>query len=112
LGEAVFLFKILFFVVLIPITILLLCAFVNGLIELYYKEQEDKKRIVKEGIEGYLNQIFGYGTVQIFKSILDAEGTLRYIIYLPHYEWFKSPTYKWYEVYATDNGYNHIEIEG
>lgn len=105
------LFKLLFFVVLIPITIILLGAFINGVIVLNNKEKEDKKRIVKEGIEGYLEQTFGIGTVKIFKKIFDADGILRYIIYLPHYEWFKSPRYQWYEVYATDNGYHHIEIE-
>jgi hypothetical protein len=79
--------------------------------ELYKKEKEDKKNIIREGMEGYLDQHFGFGTVKVFKSILDAEGNLRYLIYLPRYEWFKSPKYQWFEVYATPNGFHHVKIE-
>ncbi len=96
--------------VLILITLILLSIFIGGLLDLYKKEQEDKINIVKYGLEGYLDQIFGMGKVSIFKTILDAEGNVRYLIYLPKYEWFKSGEYEWYEVYATQQGFHHNEI--
>jgi hypothetical protein len=96
--------------VLILITLILLSIFIGGMIDLYKKEQEDKKDIVREGLEGYLDQIFGFGKVTIFKSILDADGNVRYLIYLPKYEWFKSGKYEWYEVYATQQGFQHNEV--
>ena len=99
------------FVVLVPVTIMLLGAFVNGLFELSHEEKEERKRMIREGIEGYLDRTFGYGTAKIFKKILYSDGILGYVIYLPHYEWFKAPRFQWFEVYATDNAYNHIEIE-
>lgn len=102
--------KILIFV-LIAITLILLSIFFTGLTELHKQEKEDRKNIVREGIEGNLDQIFGLGTVKIFKSIYVAEGNLRHVVYLPQYEWFKSPKYQWYEVYATQNGFQHIEIQ-
>jgi uncharacterized membrane protein len=96
--------------VLILITLILLSIFIGGMLDLYKKEQEEKKDIIREGLEGYLDQIFGFGNVTIFKSILDAEGNIRYLIYLPKYEWFKSGKYEWYEVYSTQQGYDHNEI--
>jgi hypothetical protein len=33
-------------------------------------------------------------------------------VYLPKYEWFKSPKYEWYEVYATQSGFKHEAIKG
>ncbi|MFP5111752.1 hypothetical protein ACSU64_05170 [Bacillaceae bacterium C204] len=97
---------------LIAITLVLLSVFADGLIKLYKEEKEAEKNVVLDGMEGYLAQTFGIGPVKIFKSILDADGNIRYLIYLPQYEWFKSPKYKWYEVYATKNGFQHHEIEG
>ncbi|MEH7335040.1 hypothetical protein V7161_20640 [Neobacillus drentensis] len=97
--------------ILISITLVLLGIFIDGLMELHKKDEEDKKNIVREGIEGYLDKTFGFGAVKIFKSILDAEGNFGYLVYLPHYEWFKSPKYKWYEVFDTQSGFQHNEIE-
>ncbi|MGG3468657.1 hypothetical protein ABES02_14395 [Neobacillus pocheonensis] len=102
--------KLLVFV-LIAITLILLSVFIDGLMELQKQELEEKKNIIREGIEGYLDRTFGFGTVKIFKSLLDAEGNLGYLVYLPHYEWFKSPQYKWYEVFATQKGFQHDEVE-
>ena len=87
-----------FIFVLILITLVLLSIFIDGLLALHKQEQEDKKKMVRDGMEGYLDKTFGFGNVTIFKSILDAEGTTRYLVYLPKYEWFKSPKYEWYEV--------------
>ncbi|MDQ6595562.1 hypothetical protein E2K98_26945 [Bacillus salipaludis] len=103
--------KFIVFVVLIPITIFLLSAFINGLFELNHEEKENRKRILREGLEGYLDRTFGYGTAKIFKSILDAEGLLSYVIYLPHYDWFKSTKYQWFEISLSDKGYTHSEIK-
>lgn len=102
----------LFVFVLILITLVLLSIFIDGLMELHKQEKEDKVNMVREGMEGYLDKTFGFGNVTIFKSILDADGNTRYLVYLPKYEWFKSPKYDWYEVYATQNGYQHIELKG
>lgn len=96
--------------VLIAVTLILLSIFAVGLSELHKQEQEDKKNMVREGIEGYLDQIFGYGLAKIFKSIYDADGNLGYVVYLPQYEWFKSTHYKWFEVFETNHGYQHVEI--
>lgn len=96
--------------VIIAVTLVLLSIFVVGLTELHKQEQADKKNTIREGIDGYLDQIFGYGIAKIFKSIYDADGNQGYLIYLPQYEWFKSPKYKWYEVNVTHNGYHHIEL--
>jgi hypothetical protein len=97
--------------VLMAITLVLVSIFIGGLMDLHKKEMEEKKNAVRDGMEGYLDQTFGFGTVKVFKSIVDAEGTIRYLVYLPQLEWFKTPTYKWYEVYATQSGYQHIEVE-
>jgi hypothetical protein len=110
MKEVIFLFTLLIFV-LIAITLILLSIFMDGLMELHKQEKEHKKNIVRDGMEGYLDRTFGIGPVKIFKSIVDAEGNIRYLVYLPQNEWFKSPTYKWYEVYATHNGFQHIEVE-
>jgi hypothetical protein len=88
---------------------ILLSIFMDGLMELH--KQEDKKNIVRDGIWGYMDRTFGIGPVKIFKTIVDAEGNIRYLVYLPQYEWFKTPQYIWYEVYATQKGYQHIEVE-
>lgn len=103
-------FPLLIFVFIV-ITLILLSIFMDRLMELHKQEKEDKKNIVRDGMEGYLDRAFGIGSVTIFKTIEDAEGNIRYLVYLPQYEWFKSPKYKWYEVYATHNGYQHIEVE-
>lgn len=80
--------------------------------KLYKEEMEAEKNVVRDGMEGYLDQTFGIGPVKIFKTMFDADGNVRYLIYLPQYQWFKSPKYKWYEVYATKNGFQHHEVEG
>ncbi|MEH7072766.1 hypothetical protein [Neobacillus drentensis] len=100
-------FTLLIFV-LIAVTLVLLSLFVDGLFGLYKQEKEAEKMLVRDGMEGYLYEM---GPVKIFKTLYDAEGNVRYLVYLPQYEWFKSPTYKWYEVYATHNGFQHIEVE-
>lgn len=82
-----------------------------GLTEQYKEEKEAEINIVRDGMEGYLDRTFGFGAVKVFKSILDADGNVRYLVYLPKYEWFQAPTYHWYEVYSTGNGYHHAEIE-
>jgi hypothetical protein len=97
--------------ILIAITLILLSLFIDGLMRLYKQEKDEKHTIVRDGMEGYLDQTFGIGPVKLFKTLLDADGNVRYLVYLPQYEWFKAPQYKWYEVYATQNGYQHIEIE-
>ena len=66
-------FNLLIFV-LIAITLILLSLFIDGLMRLYKKEKEDKKNIVRDGMEGYLAQTFGIGPVKIFKSIHDADA--------------------------------------
>jgi hypothetical protein len=101
----------LFVVVLTIITFFLLPIFIDGLIKLHKQEEVEKKDIIREGMEGYLDKIFGYGMAKMFKSIPDAEGNIRQVVYLPQYEWFKSPKYQWFEVYATADGYEHMEIE-
>lgn len=111
-SGGVLLLKLFLVFVLIPINLILLSVFFDGLMRLYKQEKEDKKNLVREGMEGYLDQTFGYGTVKIFKSVHDAEGNVRYLVYLPTYEWFKSQKNQWYEVYATHNGFHHNEIEG
>ncbi|ETI69392.1 hypothetical protein [Neobacillus vireti] len=101
----------LFIFVLITITLVLLSMFITGLMEQYKTEKEEQKMIIRDGVLGYLDQTFGFGKVKIFKSILDAEGNEGYVVYLPGYEWFKSPTYQWYEVYAVGSDYRHAEIK-
>ncbi|WP_144555767.1 hypothetical protein [Bacillus sp. X1(2014)] len=93
---------------LIAITLVLLRIFVDGLMRLNKEKKEAEKNAVRDGMDGYL---YGLGPVKIFKTIHDADGNLRYLVYLAQYEWFKTPTYKWYEVYATPNGFQHIEVE-
>jgi len=97
--------------VLISITLVLLSIFISGLKELHKEEKDLRKNMIRDGIIGYLDQTFGYGAAKIFKSIFDAEGTLRYLVYLPEYEWFKSPKYKWFEVYTTQKGFQYTEME-
>lgn len=101
----------LFIFVLIAITLVLLSIFFAGLTELHKKETEDRKNTNRDGIEGYLDQVFGFGMVKVFKTIYDADGNLNHVVYLPQYEWFKSPKYKWYEVYDTQTGFQHVEIQ-
>ena len=103
-------FKFLVFV-LIPINLIMIAVFIDELFQLYRQEKEEQKNIVREGMEGYLDQAFGFGTVKIFKSVFDAEGNESYLVYLPQYEWFKAPKYKWFEVYSKDNSFYHCEIE-
>ncbi|MEH7252399.1 hypothetical protein V7111_09785 [Neobacillus niacini] len=101
-----------FIFVLILITLVLLSIFIDGVLELHKQAKEDKKNLVRDGMEGYLDRTFGFGNVTIFKSILDAEGNTRYLVYLPKYAWFKAPKYEWFEVYATQSGYKHEALKG
>ncbi|MFJ5714607.1 hypothetical protein [Neobacillus sp. NPDC093127] len=101
----------LFIFVLIAITLVLLGMFITGLMDQYKTEKEEKKSIVRDGILGYLDRTFGFGTVKIFKSFLDAEGNEGFLVYLPKHEWFKSPTYQWYEVYEIGEDFRHAETE-
>jgi hypothetical protein len=105
------LLKLLIFI-LILIALVLLSMFIDGVMELHKQEKEEKRNIIRDGMVGYLDRTFGFGTVTIFKTILDADGNTRYLVYLPRYKWFQSPKYDWYEVYATQNGYNHDPIKG
>lgn len=102
----------LFIFLLILITLVLLSIFIDGVLELHKQEKEDKSNIIRDGMEGYLDKTFGFGNVTIYKSILDADGNTRYLVYLPKYEWFKAPKYEWFEVYATQSGYRHDSIKG
>ncbi|MCM3690706.1 hypothetical protein [Neobacillus niacini] len=102
----------LFIFVLILITLVLMSMFIDGVLELHKQEKEEKKNIVRDGMEGYLDKTFGFGNVTIFKTVLDAEGNTRYLVYFPKYEWFKAPKYEWYEVYATQSGFKHDAIKG
>lgn len=86
--------------------------FIDGVMELHKQEKEEKKNIIRDGMEGYLDRTFGFGTFTIFKTLLDADGHTRYLVYLPKYEWFKAPKYEWYEVYATQSGFKHEAIKG
>lgn len=101
----------LFIFVLILITLVLMSMFIDGVMELHKQEKEEKKSIIRDGMEGYLDRTFGFGNVTIFKAIYDADGNTRYLVYLPRYEWFKSPKYEWFEVYATQSGFKHEAIE-
>ncbi|PLS01865.1 hypothetical protein [Neobacillus cucumis] len=97
---------------LIIITLILVSIFIGGLMDLYKQELEEKKNMVRDGIEGYLDQTFGFRKVKVFKTLIDADGYVRYMVYLPQFEWFKSPTYTWYEVYQTQSGgFQHIDVE-
>jgi hypothetical protein len=102
----------LFIFVLILITLVLMSMFIDGVMELHKQEKEEKKNIIRDGMEGYLDRTFGFGNVTIFKTVLDADGNNRYLVYLPRYEWFKAPSYEWYEVYATQSGFKHDAIKG
>lgn len=102
----------LFVFVLILITLVLMSMFIDGVVELHFKEKEEKKNITRDGVEGYLDKTFGFGNVTLYKTILDAEGNTRFLVYLPKYEWFKAPKYEWYEVYATQSGYKHEAVKG
>jgi hypothetical protein len=108
--EVMVLLQILVFV-LIAAALVLLSMFVGGLFELYKQEEAEKSQIVRDGLDGYLDRTFGFGKVTIFKTMLDCEGNIRYLVYLPKYEWFKEPKYQWYEVFATQKGYQHLEFE-
>ncbi len=98
-------------VLLILITFFLLSMFIDGLLKLHKQEQDGKLNQIREGIEGYLDQIFGYNTVTLFNTLVDAEGTLSYVVYQPKHEWFKSPEYHWYEVFETEKGFKHEKIK-
>jgi hypothetical protein len=103
------LFKLLM-VVFILITFFLLSIFIDGMMKLHKQEEEEKRNIVRDGMLGYLDRTFGFGKVEIFKSMYDADGNESYLVYSPQYEWFNS-SYKWYEVNATENGFQHIEVK-
>jgi hypothetical protein len=111
MQEDVLLLK-LFVFVLILFTLVLISMFIDGVVELHKQEKEEKKNIIRDGMEGYLDKTFGFGNVTLYKTILDAEGNTSYLVYLPKYEWFKAPKYEWYEVCATKNGFTHEAIEG
>jgi hypothetical protein len=97
------LFNILF-AFLVLVTVFLLMLFVDGLRGLREEEKSD--------VELFLDALFGKDKGKVFKSV-NYEGDLRHIVYLPHYEWFKTPTYKWFEVYTDENdAFNYMEIEG
>jgi hypothetical protein len=93
--------------------LLVLCfvVIIRELKELYQKDVEFEKSAGRDEIKQYIDKTFGNGNYKVFKSLLDGEGRLRNIIYLSQYEWFKTPTYQWYDVYATEKGYNHTMIE-
>jgi hypothetical protein len=55
--------------------------FIDGLMKLRKKELEEKKNTMGDRIEGDLYNTFGIGTDHIFKSIHDAEGNLRHIVF-------------------------------
>lgn len=99
--------KILLYIVLV----ICLIVFIKELMELHKKDKEYEKSLGKDDINLYIEKTFGKGKFVIFKSMSDDEGNLRHTIYLPNYEWFKSPQYQWFEVYATNNSFNHIKIE-
>ncbi|MFZ7945920.1 MULTISPECIES: hypothetical protein [Bacillaceae] len=100
-----------FVFVLIAVTLVLLSMFVDGVIELYKVEKEEKNHMSRDGLDGYLDKTFGFGKVKLYKTVLDSEGNLHYLVYLPKYEWFKAPEYQWFEVFATHTGYQHCECE-
>ncbi|WP_075981615.1 hypothetical protein [Bacillus massilinigeriensis] len=99
-------------VVLFIITFILMGIFIDGLMELHKKEKENLKNLIREGIEGYLDQTFGYRAAKIFKTILDSEGNMIYLVYLSQFEWFKSAKYQWYEVYVNNDGFHHVKVQG
>ncbi|WP_156319886.1 hypothetical protein [Bacillus sp. FJAT-18017] len=109
-GDGSLLLKFVVFI-LIPVTLVVLAIFIEGILELHKLERKEENSLAREGMEGYLDQQFGYKKVKIFKTVYDEEGSVRYMVYLPSYEWFKAPSYQWYEVFSTDQGYQHIEIE-
>lgn len=96
---------------LIVLTLIMVSIFIGGLLDLHKQEMEEKKNWVRAGMEGYLDQTFGYGNVKVFKSMVDANGNECYLVYLPQLKWFKTPKYKWYEVYATQSGFEHYEVK-
>lgn len=96
---------------LILITFFLLSIFIDGIMKQHMQEKEDSKNISKDGLAGYLAQSFGNERVKIFKSIVYSDGILCHLVYVPRYEWFKSPKYQWFEVYASQNGFHHSEIQ-
>jgi hypothetical protein len=93
--------------------LLILCFFVffNDLKEIHKEDIEYLKSIGGEEIKQYIEKTFGKGNFTILKSMVDENGKLGHIIYLPRNEWFKSENYEWYDVYATNNGYSHKKAE-
>lgn len=89
----------------------MLSMFIDGLLKLHKQEQDNIRNQIREGIEGYLDQTFGYKAATLFNTLVDAEGTLSYVVYKPKHEWFKTPKYHWYEVFATDKGFKHVEMK-
>jgi len=90
--------------------VIILCILINFIedcVELHKQEIEQFKSDLLE----FLEKTFGKDKFEIFKSSLYDDGILRHIIYVPHYEWFKSPQYQWYEVYATNTDYHFNKIE-
>lgn len=98
-------------ILLYILLVLCLFVFINDLKELHKKDIEYLKSIGREEIKQYIEKTFGNENYKIFKSFLDAEGKLRHTIYLSHSEWFKTPEHKWYDIYATNNGYCHELME-
>jgi hypothetical protein len=93
--------------------LLILCfvVIVRESMELHKEDKEYEKSIGSEEIKSYIEKTFGKGNFQIFRSLVDEEGKLRHIVYLSKYDWFKTPEYQWFDVYATNNGYKHSKIE-
>jgi hypothetical protein len=113
-GEVILLIKVIImaYIVLIPSFAILITMFVKGMIALHKQEKEYGSSIGKDGYLLYMEKAFGIGKFEIFNSIYDeVEGKFRYTVFSPHYEWFKTPKYTWYEVSATENGYQHNVIE-
>jgi hypothetical protein len=46
----------LFIFVVILITLVVLSMFIDGVLELHKQEKEDKKNIIRDGMEGYLDK--------------------------------------------------------
>lgn len=95
-------FKLIFFVVLLPLSIVLLFVFFKGLMDLHEQEKGE--------LERYIDSMFGKGKTRLFQSILDDAGEVRHLVYSPDYQWFKSPKYRWFEVSTENNGFRHNEV--
>jgi hypothetical protein len=93
--------------------VICLAVFIFYLVELSKREPAAavESSVVKPEWFVYLENKLGLGEFKLFKTMMDAEGDLVHIVYLPHYEWFKAPEYRWFEVYDTNAGFKHNEME-